>query len=109
MILREAQNQHLMDTDLLDKIWGLGGGPRVREMMAAWDAARSKLYATAQELLASNASDFPDKQEPFRSALRGLHATTETMNREYTLRALQAVAEEVGQLPQQSQSPPRAA
>jgi hypothetical protein len=109
MILREAQDQHLMDTDLLDKIWGLGGGPRVRQMMAAWDVARNRLYAAAQALLASNASDFPDKQEPFRNALRDLHTTTESMNREYTLRALQAIAEEVGQLPQQPQSPTLAA
>ncbi|MBP0112567.1 toll/interleukin-1 receptor domain-containing protein [Bradyrhizobium vignae] len=109
MILREAQDQHLMDADVLDKIWGVGGGPRVRQMMAAWESARTKLFVAAQQLLASNASDFPDTQEPFRIALRELQATTESMNREYTLRALQAIAEEVEQLPPQTQSPPRAA
>ncbi|WP_407115671.1 toll/interleukin-1 receptor domain-containing protein [Bradyrhizobium sp. LMG 9283] len=109
MILREAQDQHLMDADLLDKIWGVGGGPRVRQMMTAWESARTKLLSAAQKLLASNASDFPDTQEPFRIALRELHATTESMNREYTLRALQAIAEEVEELPPQTQSPPRAA
>ena len=47
LILREAQDQHLMDTDLLDRIWGPGGGARVRDMMTAWEKARSALYAAA--------------------------------------------------------------
>ena len=96
LILREAQDQHLMDTDLLDKIWGPGGGARVREMMAAWEKARSALYAAAQDVLSSGVSDFPATQEPFRKALRDLHATTQDMNRDYTLRALHAVVEEIG-------------
>ena len=99
LILREAQDQHLMDPDLLDKIWGKDSGSRVRDMMADWERARVDLYLAAQQVLSSDADDFPDTQEPFRKALRELRATTEAMNREYTLRALQAVAEEIGPLP----------
>lgn len=101
LILREAQDKHLMDPDLLDLIWGVGGAPRVQEMMGAWEVARSKLYAAAQSLLTSNASEFSARQEPFRLALRDLHAKTVVMNKEYTLRAMRALAEEIGVSPGQ--------
>jgi hypothetical protein len=96
LILREAQDQHLMDTDLLDRIWGSDAGPRVQQMMGKWDIARAKLYSAAQQLLASSASDFVSGKEPFKIALRELCAETDNMNREYTLRALRSISEEIG-------------
>jgi NADPH-dependent ferric siderophore reductase len=85
-----------MDTDLLAKIWGPGGGAHVQEMMGVWDAARIRLYAAAQQVLTSSETDFPGRKNPFKDALKDLCAKTEIMNREYTLRALHAVAEEIG-------------
>jgi hypothetical protein len=105
LILREAQDQHLMDPDLLDKIWGLGGGERVQQMMTTWENARVKLYSAAEDILTSTEKEFPSRQEPFRKALRELYEKTEVMNREYTLRALRAVAEEVGPAPAQVPGP----
>jgi hypothetical protein len=96
LILREAQDQHLMDTELLARIWGPGGGQNVQDMMGVWDAARARLYSTAQLVLISSESEFPARKVPFKDALKDLCAKTEVMNREYTLRALKAVAEEVG-------------
>ncbi len=96
LILREAQDQHLMDTELLARIWGPGGGQNVQDMMGVWDAARARLYSTAQLVLISSESEFPARKAPFKDALKDLCAKTEVMNREYTLRALKAVAEEVG-------------
>ncbi len=98
LILRDAQEAHLMDVDLLDKIWGPGAGPRVQGMMGEWESSRAKLYSASQQLLTSNASDFAGRQEPLRIALRELCAKTAVMNREYTLRALRAVTEELGGL-----------
>ena len=95
LILREAQDQHLMDSELLDKIWGHGGGPLVQQMMGVWEVARAKLYTCGQEILLSGAADFESKKEPFREALRDLCAKTEVMNREYTLRAVNSIASEV--------------
>ena len=97
LILREAQDQHLMDTDLLAKIWGPGGGGHVQDMMGVWDAARVRLYAAAQQVLTSSEAEFPARKGPFRDALKDLCAKTEIMNREYTLRALHAVAGEIGE------------
>lgn len=105
LVLREAQDQHLMDTDLLDKIWGPDGGPTVQQMMGTWDVARAKLYSAAQQLLASSASEFDSRKDPFRAALKDLCAKTAIMNQEYTLRALHAVAEEVGAPPGQLPKP----
>jgi hypothetical protein len=99
LVLREAQDQHLMDTDLLDRIWGPGGGTRVQQMMGVWETSRIALYSAGQQVLLSNSSDFAAKQEPFRAALRELCAETRIMNQEYTLRALHAVADEIGALP----------
>jgi hypothetical protein len=109
LILREAQDQHLMDADLLDKIWGSNGGPRVQQMMGTWDAARAKLYTAAQQLLASSASEFVSKQDPFRAALRDLCVRTDVMNREYTLRALRSIADEIEGGANTSQDPPAVA
>jgi hypothetical protein len=95
LILREAQDQHLMDTDLLDKIWGSDGGPRVQEMMGTWDAARTKLYTAAQQILTTGPSEFENRKGPFRDALGELCAKTQIMNREYTLRALYVISKEL--------------
>lgn len=102
LILREAQDQHLMDSELLDRIWGVGGGPRVQQMMEIWDASRAKLYTIAQELLVSNPAEFDGKKQPFRDALKDLCAKTAIMNREYTLRALGSIVDEVQSGPTQS-------
>jgi hypothetical protein len=64
-------------------------------MMETWDDARAKLYSRAQELLVSGSADFESKKGPLREALRDLCAKTEVMNREYTLRALNSIADEV--------------
>src|SRR6266567_4670749 len=88
LILREAQDQHLMDTELLARIWGPGGGQNVQDMMGVWDAARARLYSTAQLVLISSESEFPARKAPFKDALKDLCAKTEVMNREYKLRAL---------------------
>lgn len=96
LVLREAKNQHLMDADLLDKIWSPGNGSRVQEMMGIWEGARAKLYAAAQQILTSSASEFAGRQAAFREALKELCDKTEIMNREYTLRALRAITKEIG-------------
>jgi hypothetical protein len=98
LVLREARDQHLMDTDLLDKIYGSDGGPRVQELMGIWEAARVKLYAAAQQVLTSSASEFASRQAGFREALKDLCEKTKIMNRDYTLRALQAITKEIGPL-----------
>jgi hypothetical protein len=96
LLLREARDQHLMDTELLARIWGAGGGQNVQQMMGVWDAARARLYSAAQQVLTSSEAEFSDRKSPFKDALKDLCAKTEIMNREYTLRALKAVAEEIG-------------
>ena len=96
LILREAQDQHLMDTALLARIWGSDAGQNVQDMMGVWDAARGKLYSTGQLVLTSSEAEFPTRKAPFKEALKDLCVKTEVMNREYTLRALKAVTEEIG-------------
>jgi hypothetical protein len=95
LLLREAKDQHLMDTDLLAKIWGPGGGQNVQQMMGVWDAARTRLYSAAQQILTSSEIEFAARKPPFTDALTDLCAKTEIMNREYTLRALKAIADEI--------------
>ncbi len=96
LILREAQDQHLMDTELLARIWGSDAGQNVQDMMGVWDAARARLYSTGQLVLTSSEAEFPARKAPFKEALKDLCVKTEVMNREYTLRALKAVTEEIG-------------
>lgn len=96
LLLREARDQNLMDTQLLARIWGAGGGQNVQQMMGVWDAARARLYSVAQQILTSGEAEFSSRKGPFKDALKDLCAKTEVMNREYTLRALKAVADEIG-------------
>jgi TIR domain len=96
LVLRDAQEAHLMDPDLLYKIWGAGTGPQLQEMMGTWQAAYDKLYLAAQQLLIASSSDFATKRQPFIEGLRSLRTATRAMNQQYTLRALHAVAEEIG-------------
>jgi hypothetical protein len=96
LILREAQDQHLMDTTLLTRIWGPDAGQDVQDMMGVWDTARARLYSTGQSVLTSSEAEFLARKGPFKEALKDLCEKTEVMNREYTLRALEAVTEEIG-------------
>lgn len=96
LLLREARDQHLMDTNLLAKIYGAEGGQNVQQMMGVWDAARARLYSAAQQILTSSEAEFTARKTPFIDALTDLCAKTEVMNREYTLRALKAIADEIG-------------
>lgn len=95
LILRDAQEAHLMDADLLKTIWGAGSGPRLQGIMAKWVVAKNNLYNAALQILSSTSADFPSKQDPFRTALRDLCGGVADLNREYTLRALQAIGKEL--------------
>jgi hypothetical protein len=105
LLLREAKNQHIMDTELLARIWGAGGGQKVQQMMGVWEAARARLYSAAQQILTSSEVEFPSRKTAFKEALKDLCAETEVMNREYTLRALDAIADEIDQSRHGSSNP----
>jgi hypothetical protein len=93
LILREAQDQHLKDPELLSKIWGAGGGHRVEQMMTKAWMTRSETLA-APGLLVSSSADF-EGEGTVPAPHLGACASTEVMNREYTLHALGSIADEV--------------
>ncbi len=99
LILRDATEANLLDPKLLKLIWGEGAGERVQQMMLAWEETRLKLYSAAQQVLSSNELDFSQKKKLFIAALRNMKAETETLNREYTLRALRAVGGQIEKSP----------
>jgi hypothetical protein len=95
LVLRDAKDARLMDADILELIWGRGAGGHVQQMMGLWEHSRAGLYSAAQQVLSSNVSNLSAVKQSFISALRALCAETETMNREYTLRALRVVTGEL--------------
>ena len=103
LIMRDAAEANLLDPNLLELIWGENAGDRVQKMMLTWEKTRLNLYSAAQQVLSSNELDLSQKKKLFMEALRNMKAETEMLNREYTLRALRAVGDQIEKSPRDVQ------
>jgi hypothetical protein len=95
LILRESRDARLEDPDILKRIFGEGGAVIVESNMRTWDDASTKLYQAANSLLGAGDPDSPTAKDPFLKALVHFAKATESMNREFTSKALKALDEEI--------------
>ena len=98
-ILRDAQEANLSDPAFMELIWGRDGAPKVKTMMQAWDQSRLALYSGANTLLKASNKEIEDISDPngprlrFIAVLQDFCDRTETMNRDFTLRALDVLTQ----------------
>jgi hypothetical protein len=100
-ILRDAQEANLHDPALMEMIWGRDGALNVQSMMEIWEKSRLALYSSADALLRANSKEVEDiagansPRVRFIESLKTFCATTETMNKDFTLRSLAVLTNSV--------------
>jgi hypothetical protein len=95
LILRESRDARLEDPDILKRIFGEGGAAIVASNMRTWNDASARLYKAANLLLGGSDPDSLSEKEPFLKALIHFAEATESMNRDFTSKALKALDEEI--------------
>ena len=97
LILREAKDARLDEPDILRRIYGDDGPTIVKRNMELWVKASNALYAAAHKLLSlsEQGSDIVSEREAFVESLASFAKETEAMNRDFTSKALMALAAEV--------------
>jgi hypothetical protein len=96
LILRDANQAGLQSPQMLRRIWS-GNAGKVEEMMKIWERARGDLYSAADRVLHATDADFADKKAAFVSSLTKFCGETETMNREFTAKVMNLLAETIAQ------------
>jgi hypothetical protein len=96
LILRDANQAGLQSPQMLRRIWS-GNAAKVEEMMKIWERARGDLYSAADRVLHATDADFADKKAAFVSSLTKFCGETETMNREFTAKVMNLLAETIAQ------------
>jgi hypothetical protein len=97
LILREARDARLDEPDILRRIYGDDGPSIVKRNMELWVKASRALYAAAHKLLSAGeqGNDIVGERESFVESLATFAKETEAMNRDFTSKALMALADEV--------------
>jgi hypothetical protein len=96
LILRDANQAGLQSPQILRRIWS-GNAAKVEEMMKIWERARGDLYSAADQVLHATDANFADKKAAFISSLTKFCGETETMNREFTAKVMNLLAETIAQ------------
>jgi hypothetical protein len=102
-LLWESQSAGLGEPENILKIYGLTLAPgEVDAQSDAWEEVKSKLYAAAQEVIATDTKDaMVSKKGKFISVLEEFCAKTVVMNREFTTRVAAALQDIVSNPPRQ--------
>jgi hypothetical protein len=102
-LLWESQSAGLGEPENILKIYGLTLAPgEVDSQSDAWEEVKSKLYAAAQEVIATDTKDaMVSKKGKFISVLEEFCAKTVVMNREFTTRVAAALQDIVSNPPRQ--------
>jgi hypothetical protein len=98
VILRDSRNARLEDPDILERIFGNDGPSIVKRNLETWEETLKRLDTAANDLLAADRPDAGPVKDGFLAALTGFAENTDAMNREFTTRALQALAEEISDI-----------
>lgn len=98
VVLRDCRDARLEEPDILARIFGDEGPAIVRRNLDTWQGTLDRLDAAAHELLAARDPDSDATKAPFLAALGDFAEKTDAMNREFTARALQALAEEINDI-----------
>lgn len=98
VILRDTRDARLDQPDLLSRIFGAEGPVIVKRNLDTWNETLARLDQAAHALLAASDSDAEAAKGPFLQALDAFTRKTDAMNREFTSRALTALADEIGDL-----------
>jgi hypothetical protein len=96
LLLREAQGADLREAQLLAKIFGPAGSADVETNSRIWEEAKGRLYAISHELLALSDDEVASRKSAFIATLEDFCRKTDTMNRDFTLKALHALQNEIG-------------
>ena len=97
LLIRDGEAAQLRDPDLLELIWGKGKEREkaVKEMVENWTKARDDLYVAARNVLVADSSMFSQRKADFIEVLHRFAEGTETMNREYTTRAMDVLGKQI--------------
>jgi hypothetical protein len=96
LILNDVDEANINNPSFLIRIWGDGNESKVKEMFDTWTTSLAELHAAADGVLNSiDDSSIRRAKEPFLTALRRFSTDVETMNGEFTARALQLLAEKM--------------
>ncbi|RAI41646.1 toll/interleukin-1 receptor domain-containing protein [Rhodoplanes roseus] len=98
VVLRESREARLDEPDILARIFGGDGPAIVKRNLDTWNGTLAALEKAAHALLAASDADADPVKATFIAALRDFAEKTDAMNREFTARALQALADEIGDI-----------
>jgi hypothetical protein len=98
MILRESHEARLNEPDILNMIFGKEGHETVNRNLIDWTRTSTELFTACDRIRTADNPEEPTERSAFIKILESFAEQTNTMNREFTTKAMEALAKEFNRI-----------